>query len=366
MPALTAEHDLIEREIERRLSDGSFPGGVLCIARSGSVIHQRSFGLAIALPEKIPAAFDTVYDVASLTKPLITTPLILLAVREGDLELDTSLGDLFENCPADKKVITIADLLSHRAGFIDWYPLFARGTGIADYRNAILEIPLTCPPRTETVYSCMGFILLAAMIEKVAGRPLIPLAEERIIKPLGLQRTSLGKPAVPLEKVAATEDSSFTEREMIKKFELTYDFREGIIWGEPHDTNSFAAGGSAGNSGLFTTAEEALVLTEQFGPRSRLFDQETLTLVGKNETPFGPKHYTLGWQLASSPGCSAGPDLSPESIGHTGFTGCSVWFDRRRDVTIILFTNRVHPQVSQADMAEVRAGICTLALAYLA
>ena len=363
---MTAEHDLIEREIERRLSDGSFPGGVLCIARSGSVIHQRPFGLAVALPEKIPAALDTVYDVASLTKPLITTPLVLLEVRDGDLELATTLGELFENCPADKKEIAIADLLSHRAGLIDWYPLFARGAGLEDYRDAILEIPLTCRPRTEVVYSCAGFILLAAAIEKVAGRPFVPLAEERILQPLGLKRTSLGKPAVPLEQVAATEDSSFTEREMIKRFELTYDFREGIIWGEPHDTNSFAAGGSAGNSGLFTTAAETLELAEQFGPRSRLFDPETLALVGGNETPFGPKHFTLGWQLASSPGCSAGPDLGPESIGHTGFTGCSVWFDRRRDVTVILFTNRVHPQASRADMTKVRAAICTLALATIA
>ena len=149
---------------------------------------------------------------------------------------------------------------------------------------------------------------------------------------------------------------------MAEKFNISYEFRKGIIWGEPHDTNSFAAGGTAGNSGLFTTAAEALALSEQYSPRSILLSPEILSLVGRNETPFGPQHRTLGWQLASSPDCSAGPDLSPDSIGHTGFTGCSIWFDRKRDLTIILFTNRIHPQVSNVDMGAIRRRICSLSV----
>jgi CubicO group peptidase (beta-lactamase class C family) len=355
------QQDQIGREISCQIAAASFPGAVVGIARNGSISYLEAFGYAVALPEKIPAAGDTVYDTASLTKPLITANLVLQMIQDGLLTPETPLGEIFDGCPDDKRAITIADLLCHCGGLPWWYPLFAGGRSIADYRDIILELPLSKPPRVETIYSCPGYILLAAIVEAVLQTPFSRAAEERILRPLKLRRTSLGKPEVPLREVAATEDSSFFERNAIQEFGLDYKFRDGVIWGEPHDTNSFAAGGSAGNSGLFSTVEEVLILTEQYGGRSQLLGEDVISLVGRNYTPYGPQQRTYGWQLASSPDCSAAPELSPDAVGHTGFTGCSVWFDRERDLTIILLSNRIHPQVGSVDMTGIRRRIGTLA-----
>lgn len=352
----------IESEITRRLSDGSFPGAVTLIASKGKTKYFKAFGFSVALPQKIQADRKTIYDVASLTKPLITANLILQLIQEEKLSVEMPLSELFPECPKDKESITIEDLLCHRSGIVWWYPLYARGASISEYRDIIFNLPLACPPRREAIYSCPGYVLLASIIENILGMPYHLAAKDRIISPLGLDRTFLGEPEISLEEVAATEDSSFYERGLIKDCNESYSFREGIIWGQSHDTNSFAAGGSAGNAGLFSTAEEVLMLTEQFGPRSTLLNQKVLSLVGPNGTPFGPQHRTIGWQLASSPDSSACPELNPDSIGHTAFTGCSVWFDRLKDLTIVLLTNRVHPQLSNADMLEVRRNICALAV----
>jgi CubicO group peptidase (beta-lactamase class C family) len=352
----------LEHQIDTFLCDGVFPGCVVLIASRGEILYQQAFGYSATLPEKTRAEIDTVYDSASLTKPLITAALILLLIKEGALSLETTLGDLFEDCPEDKSAVTIMDLLTHRGGIIAWYPLFAIGSSLDSYLERIFALPLAAPARTQVIYSCPGFILLAKVIEKVTGERFADHALGRLIKPLKLERTSLGAPGVPLSEVAATEDSSSSEREMTEPFGLDYGFREGIIRGQTHDTNSHAVGGSAGNAGLFTTARDALILTEQWGARSKLLGRDLLAEAGRNYTPFGPQHRGLGWQLASSPGCSACPELSPDSLGHTGFTGCSAWFDRKHDLTIIIMSNRLHPQVGKTDMAAVRRRLCSLAI----
>ena len=352
----------LEGEIDELLCGGAFPGCVALVGRNGKIIYSRAFGYSTALPQKIKATIDTIYDTASLTKPLITTALVLLLSEAGAIRLDTTLGEIFGTCPEDKKPITITDLLTHRSGIIAWYPLFAFGNDLESYVDKIFRLPLTSPPQKETIYSCPGFIVLARAVEIISGKPFAELAEEKVIASLDLKRTSLGRPAVPLDEVAATEDSSYIEKDKTRQDGLSYKFREGIIRGETHDTNSHAVGGSAGNSGLFTTAGEAFILAEQWGPRSKLFKQETLTSVGENYTPFGPQHRTLGWQLASSPDCSACSELAPNAIGHTGFTGCSIWFDREKDIIFALFTNRVHPQASPVDMGAIRRRLCSLAL----
>ena len=352
----------LEREIDTLLCGGAFPGCVVLIARNGEIVYNQAFGDSVALPRKIKARVETIYDTASLTKPLITTALTLHQIEEKEIGFDTTLGELIDGCPEDKRFITVTDLLTHRSGIVAWYPLFAFGDDLESYVESILSLPLAVPPRKETIYSCPGFVVLAYIIESIAGKRFADLANELIISPLNLKRTSLGRPAFPLEEIAATEDGSHIEREMSQPYGVTFVFRDGIIWGETHDTNSHVVGGSAGNAGLFTTAAEAFILTEQWGPRSKLFKQETLAGISENLTPFGPQHRSLGWQLASSPDCSACSGLSRNSIGHTGFTGCSIWFDRELDFIFALFTNRIHPQASKADMVVIRRQLCSLAL----
>ena len=359
---MSRNFNALEEEIGRLIEEAVFPGCVLLLAENGEIALHKAFGFAATLPDRIPTAVDTVYDTASLTKPLVTANLVMQLIDNGDLSLSTSLGEIFSTCPDDKAPIAVAELLAHSAGIIAWYPLFAEGSTLEEYVERIFRLPLMSPPGARTIYSCPGFIILAAIIERVSGVKYGNLAASRIFEPVGLKSASLGKPAVPLEQVAPTEDSSFTEREMTRPFGVNYKFRDGVILGETHDTNSYAVAGSAGNSGLFATAEDIFTLTEQWGPRSTLLSPESIEACGINYTPFGPQHRGLGWQLASSPDCSACAELNPDSIGHTGFTGCSVWFDRRRDFTIILMSNRLHPQIGPHDMHEARRSVCRLAI----
>lgn len=344
---------LLKTHLKHLLLDNLVPGGVIVRSVAGVIDLQIAFGNAVIDPAEIPATPETVYDAASLTKPLVTTTLILQQVERAKLALDSKVTDFFD-APEEKAGITISDLLAHRSGIIDWYPLYARGASISAYRDLILTLPLACPPRTQSIYSCPNFILLAAIIEQIHGESFATVAARDLFAPLALQSTWLGAPPIDRRRIAATEDDSRTERDMIARFGLEFPFRAGIIWGETHDANSHHAGGSAGNAGLFTTAAEAIVLAEEYGPRSRTLSSGTRAFVGPNLTPHGPQFRTLGWQRGDSPGCSAGHALPTDAIGHTGFTGTSLWRLPDGDITIAIFCNRIHPHARPIDMNQVR------------
>lgn len=340
------------------VSKETLPGGVIGLAHRGMPVFTIPFGYSATLPEKIVAKANTIYDAASLTKPLITTTLILQFVQRDMLSLESSLASFYPSCPPNKTNITVSDLLCHSSGIMDWYPLYAVANDLSGYVEKILELPLESPRGTKATYSCLNFILLADIIRKTTGDPFIQIAKELILEPLKLERSFLGKSSeFQRDEIAATECNSDTETKKIKEFSLYHSFRTGLIWGETHDCNSYSAGGSAGNSGLFTTVEEAFTLSEQYTDRSQLLNEGIRAKVGSNETSFGPQHRTLGWQLASSPESSAGDALSPLSIGHTGFTGTSLWYDPEEDLTYIILSNHVHPKARNIDMNEVRRNI---------
>jgi CubicO group peptidase (beta-lactamase class C family) len=343
----------LQARLDRLLADDVLPGGVIARAIGGRIDLCLPFGDAVREPETIAATPETVYDTASLTKPLVTATLVLQLVDSGALGLETRLAELFD-VPDDKASITIADLLVHASGIVDWYPLYTRGSSISAYRELILSMPLACPPRTQTIYSCPNYILLASVIEHFSGLKFAEAAERRLFAPLGLTSTWLGAPPIEPRRIAAGERDSLTERGMISRFGLEFAFREGMIWGETHDANSHQAGGSAGNAGLFTTVREAIALADEYGPRSRTLSSRTRALVGPNLTPYGPQFRTIGWQRGDSPGGSAGTALPSDAIGHTGFTGTSLWYLPSADWTIAIFTNRIHPEARPVDMNEIR------------
>lgn len=351
-----------EEEISARLQEhikaGDFPGAVVAVAEGGEITRLVAAGQASVVP---PYSMnkDTVFDVASLTKPLITTTAILLLSQNGDLPLYTALGEIYENAPADKAGISIVDLLVHRSGFEAWYPLYAAGRSTAEYSEFILEHPLAAEPQSAAIYSDLNFVLLADIVEKIKAAPFSECVSDIILKPLGLQRSYIGKAPLLPEEIAATEKDGAHEQKMAAERGAIPLHRQGIIRGETHDGNSWAAGGCAGNAGLFSTARDVLKLTEEYGPRATLLSPEMYALVGENLSAFSSTHRTLGWQLASSEGCSAGPAFSPNAIGHTGFTGTSVWFDRERDIAVVILTNRVHPRCADINMNEIRRRLHT-------
>jgi CubicO group peptidase (beta-lactamase class C family) len=314
--------DFLRREIDL----GSFPGASYAIGTVDGIERLGALGHAVAVPLRIPATVETIYDCASITKPLITGTLILQAVAEGRIRLDD-----------EYRGYTYRELLTHTSGLRSWLPLYALG----DYLEAIAERGPEAPRGSRVMYSDLNFILLWAALGEIYG-DYRTAATERIITPLGLTDSTLGGvPSARRPRTAATEWSQRFEWGMCATRQIAFTgFREGLMWGETNDGNSFHAGGTCGNAGLFATARDVFGIAQGFA-RGELVPPELVSEATRAQT--GERG--LGWQLA-------GPGLSATSWGHMGFTGTSVWVDGPR--ILVLLTNRVHPCAAPIAMHSIR------------
>ncbi|GAC1396087.1 MAG: hypothetical protein NVSMB68_12890 [Thermoanaerobaculia bacterium] len=318
------------------------------------------------MPLRIPAALETIYDCASITKPLITAALLLQAVGEGRVELD----DSFEG-------FRYRHLLTHTSGLRAWLPLYAylgnSGAETADRagspsRSPIPEIYLTTildqGPEYEAgsrvVYSDLNFVLLWIALQRLYG-DYLARANERIFRPLKLDDAMFRPSPMLRPRIAATEWSQRFERGMCADRKLAFDgFREGLIWGETHDGNSHHAGGTAGNAGLFATARAVYGIARGWLDGT-LVSRELLAEATRNYTPGLEENRGLGWILSCA-GHNATGMLSPRAFGHTGFTGTSVFIDPERERVMVLLTNRVHPCAGPVGMQKIRGEFHRLAL----
>jgi CubicO group peptidase (beta-lactamase class C family) len=309
---------VIEEYLQREIDVGSFPAAAWAVGTlAGGVVAEGTLGHAVAVPLRIPATVGTIFDVASLTKPLITATLILQAVAEGRIGLD----DRFEG-------FTYRSLLTHSSGLIAWLPLYA-------FPDPLAAIHDHGRGAAGTVYSDLNFVLLWYALQRLYG-DYVSLADTRILKPLGVE--ALFRPPAPLRpRIAATEWGQRWEMRMCAERKIFFDgFRQSLIWGETHDGNSHHLGsGTAGNAGLFATAR-AVFRIAQAVASGDLIPRE---LIG------------LGWDKPT-PGSLATSMFSADAYGHTGFTGTSVWIDGER--IFVLLTNRVHPVAAANAMQRVR------------
>jgi len=335
----------IDRFLQREIDVGSFPGCVYAVGSPRGIEHENALGKAVAVPLRLGTTIETIYDCASITKPLITTALILQAVAERRIALD----DSFEGFP-------YRDLLTHTSGLKAWLPLYA----YPDYLQAILEHGREYEPGTRVVYSDLNFVLLWFAIQRIYG-DYVAAANERVFAKLKLDDAMFLPPAILKPRIAATEWSQRYEIAMCKDKEIAFTgFREGLIWGETHDGNSHYAGGTAGNAGLFATAR-AVYRIAQGWLDGTLVPRELREQATRNDTTGREENRGLGW-LLSFPGHAATGMLSPRAFGHTGFTGTSVWIDPDRDRVMVLLTNRVHPCASPIAMQKIRGQFHRLAL----
>ena len=321
----------------------SGPGGMLYARDAGMT---RVTGLD-GEPPPAPVTAATRFDLASLTKPLCTTALILLLVRERRLALD-------EPPPAPAPAgVTVRHLLAHASGLPAWRPFHEAFHDHPEApppsaRTAILQAaaaePPECAPGEKTMYSDLGFIVLGWAIAQAAGARLDAWFAERIAAPLGLADRLGFRPA---RASAAPEDAAnfaATER---------CPWRGRVLAGEVHDDNAWAMGGVAGHAGLYGDADAVDRLARVFcdtasgrAPTAALFDPDLLRAFWQ-PAPFPPPARTLGWNLPAHEGYSAaGSLLSRTAVGHTGFTGTSVWIDPESGLAVTLLTNRVHPSRS--------------------
>jgi serine-type D-Ala-D-Ala carboxypeptidase len=361
--------DSLKRRIDAHLSEeigvGSFPGAVYAVGNSQGIIVEEALGHSVVKPAKIPATIETIFDVASLTKPLITSTLVLKMAAEGRFDLAERVSKyLTEFQETDKNDLTFIDLLTHRGGFQAWYPLYAQGIGDKAYLRALVKRPLRYKPGTREIYSCLSFVTLHLAVERVTGARMEDLAADYIFAPLRL-RNSLFSPPPPMKfRIAATEWGNSNERGMVSQRSLTFPhFRRYMIWGEVNDGNAYYMGGMAGNAGLFSTASDVFEIARAYlGGDERLLPERMIALSTRNYTIGLEENRGLGWQLTSPRPDGPTVMLSENSYGHTGFTGTSVWVDPERDLIMVLLTNRLHPSVQPVSMQNVRRQfhqICT-------
>jgi len=310
---------MIAELLQREIDIGSFPAAAWAVGTRHGVVSEGALGQAVAVPLRIAANLDTIFDVASLTKPLITATLILQAVAEGRLSLD----DRFEG-------FTYRSLLTHSSGLIAWLPLYA-------FPDPLQAIHDHGHGASGTVYSDLNFVLLWYALQRLYG-DYVALAETRILKPLGVD--ALFRPPARLKpRIAATEWGQRWEMRMCAERKIAFDgFRQTLIWGETHDGNSHHLGnGTAGNAGLFATARAVFRIAQAFANGELL--------------PPALAALRLGWDKPT-PGSPATSMLSADAFGHTGFTGTSVWIDGDR--IFVLLTNRVHPVAAANAMQKIR------------
>ena len=322
-------------------------------------------------PQQIPASLDTIYDLASLTKPLVTGLLCGRYVEAQALRLDAAVSRyLTEFDRADKSAITIRQLLTHTSGLPAWRPLYLLADDRDTALTTIADEQLQSQPGAQVSYSDLGFIVLGFVLQRLTGLKLDALAQQQIFVPLGLTHTFFNPKQASRTGIAACENGNAYERDMCERdfpAKPYAKWRESTVWGEVHDGNAYFLGGVAGHAGLFSTAPETLKLANQFiASQSQLLKSETCELFRQNMTKGLNEARSFGWQLAVTKDSTAGPALSPDAFGHTGFTGTSCWVDPERQRVFILLTNRTHARALPfANINGVRRQFHTLAVAAL-
>lgn len=338
-------HPEIDAFLQREIDVGSFPSAVYAVGSSRGIAYENALGQAVAVPVRVGATLKTIYDCASLTKPLITTTLVMQAVAEGKLDLESS----YEGIP-------LRQLLTHTSGLKAWLPLYAS----ADYREAIRKDGRECEPGTRVIYSDLNFVLLYFLLQETLGDYVVA-AHEHVFEQLHLQN-SFFRPAPWLKtRTAATEWSQRHEVGMCATRNVSFNaFRRGLIWGETHDGNSHHNGGTAGNAGLFATARDVFEIALGW-VNSTLVPRELVDEATRNYTAGKEENRGLGWLLSARDHAATGM-LSERAYGHTGFTGTSLWIDPEHDLVMVLLTNRVHPCAAPIAMQRIRGEFHRLAL----
>lgn len=350
----------VESLLAAAVAAGLAPGFVALWGRPGEAqVAVRGFrGLNAG-----PTSPQVWYDLASLTKPLVTTTLVLLARRYG-LRLDHPLRHFLpELASSPWGGVTVLQCLTHTAGFPAWAPLYASGELTREgYLRQLAGVVPQYSPGSAVCYSCLGFLALGWVVERVAQAPLDVVFHREVLHPLQLE-PELGFAPPSSRAVALGQVRPLIEEALCRERGIGVQPPPSLPgrW-SCDDGNARGLGGVAGNAGLFGSASGVFRLALEYLPSvSRLLSAEETLTATRNHTPGMAQARGLGWQLACTPGCSAGPALSPGAFGHTGFTGTSVWVDPQREAVFVLLGNRLHPGGRTPDLHPLRRRFHALA-----
>jgi len=342
--------------IESAIADKAFPGATLAVGYKGKVaIH--AFG-NLSYDANAPAVEPrTMYDIASLTKVVATTTLVA-KLAEGDfpvpLDLDAKVERYLPEWAADSNAkdmewrhrVTVRHLLTHTSGLPPFKEYWRASTSKRETLKRIFAEPLDYEPGSKEVYSDLGIILMAEIVERLTGRPLDELVKTYISSPLGMKDTMFRPPKNLWQWIAPTE--------------FDKNLRRRLVQGEVHDENAFTMGGVSGHAGLFSTAPDLaafcqMLLNGGIYAHHRILKRATIAqFTTPQKLSSGTR--TLGWAVPTEGG-SSGHYFSTQSFGHTGFTGTSIWIDQERQVFVVLLTNRVNPTRENMKIAQVRPAV---------
>ena len=300
--------------LEEGVRTHAFPGAVLAVGDEKGILFEETAGRLSPDPDSPEVQPDTTYDVASLTKVVVTTTLAMRLFGEARLDLDAPVEEF-----------TVRQLLTHSAG-LPAEPRKDSSPNLAGVFSGLL--PLQYKPGAKVLYSDAGFIILGQIIEGIAGAPLDVLAQERIFGPLGMKDTCFNPNPAQLVRIAPTGPDT-----------------RGAV----HDKAAAAMGGIAGHAGLFSTARDLAI----FG-RMMLRGGKTIELFTRMDGSVPGSTRALGWDTPSERGSSSGSHFSRESFGHTGFTGTSMWIDPKRRLYAVFLTNRVYSDPGNLQIRDIR------------
>jgi CubicO group peptidase (beta-lactamase class C family) len=357
----------VEKAFEQAVQEGVFPGAVVLVSKEGSVVFERAFGSRSLAPQKMSMEVGTIFDLASLTKPMATTVAIMLLLKEKKLRLDDLVTRVIPMFGVfGKNMTTFRHLLNHSSGLPAWKPFFeeivknekagrinfvaSRAAKNYVYEQIHREKPLH-PPGSQCLYSDLGFIILGETVEVLTGNTLDRFCQDRIFKPLALRATGfVDLSQLRTHRLHPVED-------MIAPTE-NCPWRKKILCGEVHDDNAYAMGGVAGHAGLFSSARDIHGFLVRMGRcfygSDDFLPQALVQEFFKKNDSAGSVNFALGWDTPSSERSASGHKFSSHSVGHLGFTGCSIWWDLERNCHIVLLTNRVHPTRKNEKIKDFR------------
>lgn len=330
----------VRRLINESISSGLFPGAAWLVERGGEVKARGAAGSAETRPVRRAMTEETIFDLASLTKPIVTGTLSLLMWQRGCLSMAEGVGaHLPEFTGGWRDSVSLAQVLSHSSGLPSGLNLSELCADPSEVLNAICRAKNQYPPGTSTLYSDIGFILMGKLLEGASGMALDAMAKEEIFNPLGMKRTMYTPPPDLRGEIAATQDSPARGR---------------VLVGEVHDGNAYFMGGISGHAGLFSCLDDlAAYCRMMLGRGRRILSQDTVSEATRIWADDGRNAYGLSWFKRKSPVNPAGSRLSDGAYGHTGYTGTSLWIDPASEFFALLLTNRIHPDRAPERIPEM-------------
>ena len=341
MTDFTRAADVVQRGIE----DRAFPAAVVAVGTRRAPLWQQAFGTLDYDPDSTPAQVNTIFDLASLTKVIATTTLVMQLVERGAITLHDPIGKWIPEWRGrDREDVTLRSLLTHSSGLTAWLPFYRDHAGRQEFQHAICSLPLEYLPDTQSIYSDLGFMLLGFIVEDAGGASFRAQATQ-LLSTLTSSALMFNPPVGLRPSIAPTEHDPWRGRRLI---------------GEVHDENCWALGGAAGHAGLFGTAQAVgdfarVMLGELDGADTRIAAADTVRLfVSRSAAVTGSR--ALGWDTML-PTSSCGTMMSASAFGHTGFTGTTLWIDPERDVYVVFLTNRVNPTRENTAIQRIRPAL---------